>query len=70
MDVAQVARLVRGARRIAVLGIKTEAQAAQPAYYVPAYLAAAGLEVGHPVDRMAVVFVVVEVEKAWRRARA
>ena len=40
-----VANLVRSARRIAVLGIKTEAQSAQPAYYVPAYLAAAGLEV-------------------------
>ena len=36
---------MRAARRVAVLGIKTEAQAAQPAYYVPAYLAAAGLEV-------------------------
>jgi predicted CoA-binding protein len=35
------------AGRVAVLGIKTEAQADQPAYYVPAYLAspAAGLEV-------------------------
>lgn len=32
-------------RRIAVLGIKTEAQAGQPAYYVPAHLAAAGVEI-------------------------
>ncbi len=45
MNEAQVARLVRGARRIAVLGIKTEAQSGQPAYYVPAYLAAAGLTI-------------------------
>jgi predicted CoA-binding protein len=44
-DPAQLAALVRAARRIAVLGIKTQAQAAQPAYYVPAYLAAAGLSV-------------------------
>jgi predicted CoA-binding protein len=32
-------------RRIAVLGIKTEAQRGQPAFDVPAYLVAAGLEV-------------------------
>jgi len=32
-------------RRIAVLGIKTEAQAGQPAFYVPAYLASAGVEI-------------------------
>lgn len=32
-------------RRIAVLGIKTELQAAQPAFYVPAYLQQAGFEV-------------------------
>ena len=32
-------------RRVAVLGIKTERQAYQPAFYVPQYLAGAGLEV-------------------------
>ncbi len=32
-------------RRIAVLGIKTEAQSGQPAFDVPAYLDAAGFEV-------------------------
>jgi uncharacterized protein len=32
-------------RRVAVLGIKTEAQADQPAFYVPKYLHDAGLEV-------------------------
>jgi predicted CoA-binding protein len=37
--------LLARTRRIAVLGIKTEAQAFQPAFYVPQYLAAAGLEV-------------------------
>jgi predicted CoA-binding protein len=37
--------LILDTRRIAVLGIKTEAQAGQPAFYVPAYLAAAGFEV-------------------------
>jgi predicted CoA-binding protein len=40
-----IAGLVRGAKRIAVLGIKTEAQANQPAFYVPRYLHDAGLEV-------------------------
>src|SRR5262245_29976303 len=33
------------AKTIAVLGIKTEAQADQPAYYVPKYMQAAGYEV-------------------------
>ena len=37
--------LLSQTRRIAVLGIKTEAQGAQPAFYVPQYLAAAGLEI-------------------------
>jgi predicted CoA-binding protein len=37
--------LIRQTQRIAVLGIKTEAQADQPAFYVPKYLAAAGFEV-------------------------
>ena len=44
-DEAGVAELVRSARRIAVLGIKTEAQSGQPAFYVPEYLVRAGLEV-------------------------
>ncbi len=42
---ADVAALLARTRRIAVLGIKTEAQADQPAFYVPKYLAAAGCEV-------------------------
>ena len=37
--------LLAETRRVAVLGIKTERQAYQPAFYVPQYLASAGLEV-------------------------
>ncbi len=37
--------LLSETRRIAVLGIKTEQQLNQPAFYVPQYLASAGLEV-------------------------
>ena len=37
--------LIRQTQRIAVLGIKTEAQADQPAFYVPKYLVTAGFEV-------------------------
>ncbi len=44
-DEDAVAELVRSARRVAVLGIKTEAQATQPAYTVPAYLASQGIEI-------------------------
>jgi len=38
-------RIVRGARRIAVLGIKTELQQHEPAFYVPAYMQRAGYEI-------------------------
>ncbi|UQA60721.1 CoA-binding protein [Polyangium aurulentum] len=44
-DGRRIAQIAASARRVAVLGIKTEAQAGQPAYYVPAYLASAGVEV-------------------------
>jgi uncharacterized protein len=37
--------LILQTKRIAVLGIKTEAQADQPAFYVPDYLATAGFEI-------------------------
>ena len=37
--------LILKAQRIAVLGIKTEAQADQPAFYVPKYLVTAGFDV-------------------------
>ena len=42
---SQIGDVIRQTKRIAVLGIKTEAQADQPAFYVPQYLAAAGFEV-------------------------
>jgi predicted CoA-binding protein len=45
VDDDSIARLVRGLRRVAVLGIKTEAQRGQPAFYVPEALAAAGIEI-------------------------
>jgi predicted CoA-binding protein len=44
-DEAGIADLVRSARRVAVLGIKTEAQRDKPAFYVAEYLASAGVEV-------------------------
>ncbi len=44
-DEARIGELVRSARRVAVLGIKTEAQADQAAFYVPAYLQSAGAEI-------------------------
>lgn len=40
-----IREMVRSAKRIAVLGIKTESHSGQPAFYVPQYLAAAGAEV-------------------------
>lgn len=44
-DDAGIRTLVRSLKRVAVLGIKTEAQAGQPAFYVPQYLQRAGVEV-------------------------
>lgn len=41
----EVDRLLATVRTVAVLGIKTGARADQPAFYVPAYLVDAGLEV-------------------------
>ncbi|HUF25775.1 MAG TPA: CoA-binding protein [Gemmatimonadaceae bacterium] len=42
---AGIRRLLEEAQRIAVLGIKTEEQAGQPAYYVPEYARGAGYEI-------------------------
>lgn len=42
---ARYADLLRGLRRVAVLGIKPEDRAGQAAHYVPAYLHQAGVEV-------------------------
>lgn len=44
-DPERIADLLAMTRRIAVIGIKTEAQAERPAYYVPEYLAQVGYEV-------------------------
>jgi len=41
----RIRELILQTKRIAVLGIKTEAQAGQPAFYVPDYLARAGFEI-------------------------
>jgi len=41
-NTTDISALIRATKRIAVLGIKTEAQADQPSVYVPAYLQKAG----------------------------
>lgn len=42
---ADIGNLLDETRTIAVLGIKTEAQASQPAFYVPRYLQTAGFQI-------------------------
>src|SRR5437868_5280806 len=44
-DEGQLLGLLRSARRVAVLGIKTDAARGQPAYYVPQALLQMGLEI-------------------------
>ena len=44
-NIDEIANLLNKTRTIAVLGIKTEAQAGQPAFYVPSYLQTAGFQV-------------------------
>jgi predicted CoA-binding protein len=44
-DDARIGDLIRSSRRVAVLGIKTEKQSDQAAFYVPKFLASAGVEV-------------------------
>jgi predicted CoA-binding protein len=44
-DDAKIRDLLRATKRVAVLGIKTEAQADQAAFYVPKFLADAGVDV-------------------------
>lgn len=41
----RITRIVRECRRIAVLGIKTEAQAGKPAFYVPEYMIQQGYDI-------------------------
>ena len=40
-----IAQIFRDVKRIAVLGMKTEAQSGQPAFYVPEYLQNAGYDI-------------------------
>jgi len=42
---AELAAILADTKRIAVLGIKTEAQRGRPAFYVPEYMAKAGYEI-------------------------
>ena len=77
------AELVRGLKRVAVLGIKTEAQSGEPAFYVAEYLARAGIEVvpvpvyypeattilGRPVVRRVVDAGAVDLVDVFRRPR-
>lgn len=44
-ETALIRELLSNTRTVAVLGIKTEAQASQPAFYVPSYLQSAGLQI-------------------------
>ena len=44
-DEAGISALVNSLRRVAVLGIKTEAQRSQPAFSVPEYVQRVGIEV-------------------------
>lgn len=44
-DSARIRELLSETKTIAVLGIKTEAQAGQPALYVPSYMQAAGYRI-------------------------
>jgi predicted CoA-binding protein len=44
-DDAKIRELLRATKRVAVLGMKTEAQADQAAFYVPKYLADRGVEI-------------------------
>lgn len=42
---SEALKVAKSAKRVAVLGIKTERQDNQPAYYVPRYLQSAGVEI-------------------------
>ena len=79
-----VAAIVRECRRIAVLGMKTEAQRGEPAFYVPEYMARAGYDIvpvpvyypdakqilGRPVYRtVAAVPPPVDMVNVFRRAK-
>jgi predicted CoA-binding protein len=44
-EARELSRIAREAKRVAVLGIKTEKQAGQAAFYVPEYLKYAGIQI-------------------------
>ena len=62
----EIGALIRATKRIAVLGIKTDAQADQPSVYVPAYLQKAGFEIV-PVPVYYPDATVILGEKVFRR---
>jgi predicted CoA-binding protein len=64
--VEQIRDLILRTKRIAVLGIKTEAQADQPSVYVPQYLQDAGFEIV-PVPVYYPDAMVILGEKVYRR---
>jgi uncharacterized protein len=66
VTVEQIRDLIRRTKRIAVLGIKTEAQADQPSVYVPKYLQDAGFEIV-PVPVYYPDATVILGEKVYRR---
>ncbi len=41
----EISDLLKATKRIAVIGIKTEEQSSQPAFYVPQYMKSAGFEI-------------------------
>ena len=80
----RIADIVRECRRIAVLGIKTEVQRGEPAFYVPEYMARAGYDIvpvpvyypeakeilGRPVHRtVAAVAPPVDMVNVFRRSK-
>ena len=66
VTVEQIRDLILRTKRIAVLGIKTEAQADQPSVYVPKYLQDAGFEIV-PVPVYYPDATVILGEKVYRR---
>lgn len=62
----QIRELILKTRRIAVLGIKTEAQADQPSVYVPMYVQKAGFEI-IPVPVYYPDATIILGEKVYRR---
>jgi len=67
-DEDRIEQLLRSARRVAVLGIKTEKQSGQPAFYVPASLQRMGLQIV-PVPVYFPEVKEILGEKVYRRVR-